>query len=882
MANTGSVSRTPSFQSLSGLFLLAVTLASGGNQALHSGSPAEAGIPYFPIPSSSLTLRAEATPRRFIAAHGRKGMLVGYACQSLEGWIFPFRIFHDYRVQFRSDDSSAPVPGSALAREVVVNPESVTRVYSGQNFTVRETLFVPLDVPGFEILYEVESSAPLHIGLSFRPDLDLMWPGGMGGQSYRWDGNRRAFVLEESSGKYSALVGSPVLGRHSAPEAYSEPWDADRLLSLELDVPAGVGGRAYYPLLVSLTIPGQYDAAKTAALLFEKTAQLYAESREHYRQLVSSGVQVETPDADVNLAYSWARVALDQAYVCNPRLGCGLVAGFGPSRDTRRPQYAWFFGGDALNNTWALEVAGDHWLARDAVRFIQKYQKKENGEIFHEVSQSAGWIDWFKDYPYAYRHTDVSAMYLAAFGNLYRSSGDLDFLRASWDSLRAAYSYLVSRVDPSDGLITVPPGGWGGDETIGEQVTKDIYLESVWVAGAEAMTDLASTMGDGQLAAEARSRAVRARQSLASKFWNPERGFFFYGFNARGNLLTQELGQPNWGIWLDVYDAAQSARALDRMARAGWEADWGLRSIPTEDLLYIGDSYGHGSVWPLGTGVQALAFYRQHRPLQGFPLCRALVEQTFLDSLGHVPEVFSGDFYRQLDVSVPEQIWSSGMVVTSLMRGLLGLEPDAPNSKLAWTPHLPADWSGIRLRQLRIGPSTLNLVMEQSETQVRLRVENSGPPVEIEFAPEAPLGAKNFRAALNGASLPVNLRSHAQDNHAEVHFRVAEKAELDIDFEPGIRLWMPVMPLKIGEQSRGLRLLSSRLEDRTYRAEVEGRPGACSTLALSTPFAVKRVTGGKVSSHEAGQWTFVVSPTPDACGANTPYQTWTLQVEFAP
>jgi glycogen debranching enzyme len=200
----------------------------------------------------------------------------------------------------------------------------------------------------------------------------------------------------------------------------------------------------------------------------------------HYGKLIESGMQVETPDPRVNLAYTWARIALDQAHVCDPWLGCGLVAGYGPSRDTRRPQYAWFFGGDALHNTFALEASGDHTLARDAIRFIQKYQKKDTGEIFYELSQSAALIDWFKDYPYAYRHVDVSALYLAALRNLYRASGDIDFVRSSWDSIKAAYAYLVSRVDPSDGLVTIPPGGWGGDETIGEQVVKDVYLESVW------------------------------------------------------------------------------------------------------------------------------------------------------------------------------------------------------------------------------------------------------------------------------------------------------------------------------------------------------------------------------------------------------------------
>src|SRR5437870_5596495 len=101
------------------------------------GLAAEQGVPAFPIPETPLTLRAEATPRRFIAAHGRRGMLIGYDAQSLEGWIYPFRIFHDFRVGLRPVNSSAVLPGAALIRDEVTNPESVTRVYSAQNFTVR-------------------------------------------------------------------------------------------------------------------------------------------------------------------------------------------------------------------------------------------------------------------------------------------------------------------------------------------------------------------------------------------------------------------------------------------------------------------------------------------------------------------------------------------------------------------------------------------------------------------------------------------------------------------------------------------------------------------------------------------------------------------------
>jgi hypothetical protein len=842
---------------------------------------AEAGYDSLRVAETPLTLRAEATARRFVAAHGHRGMVVGYAAESLEGWIYPFRIFHDYQLSFRTEGASNIIPGSALVRDVLINPESVTRIYSGRNFTVKETIFVPLDAPGLTILYQVDSQAPLHIAVSFRPDLNLMWPGGIGGQSYGWDSIRRAFVLQESSEKYSALVGSPVARNHSDPAGYAQSWVSDRTLSLELDIPAASSER-YYPLVISCGMLGYDDAAKTYDSLLEKIPVLYREAARHYQQLLASHLQIETPNPDVNLAYGWARVALDQAYVCNLRLGCGLVAGYGPSRDTRRPQYAWFFGGDAMINSFALEAAGDHDLARDAFNFIQKHQNKDTGEIFHELSQSAGWIDWFEDYPYAYRHTDASAMYLVSFRNLYRASGDQHFLRSSWDSLRAAYQYLVSQVDQQDGLVTVPAGGWGGDETIGEQIRKDIYLEALWASAADSMRELAGLIGDSQLASDAQARAARTRASVESKLWNPQRDFFYYGFNGRNQLLQQELSQVDWGIWLGVFDDLKAERVLDQMARVRWEADWGLRSIPQDDPLYIGDSYGHGSVWPLGTGVQSLAFYRHHRPLEAYPLWHTLVEQTLLNSLGHIPEVLSGDFYRELDVSVPEQIWSSGMAITALVRGVLGIEPNAPEAKLAWFPHLPGDWPGVKLRNLQVGGSTLKLEMKQTDSSVSLHVENSGLPISLDFSPEIPLGAKKPRGTLNGSKLPVTLGSHGQDLHGRVSFSAEKVADIVITFEPGVRIWLPQPALRIGDKSRGLRFLSSKLDGRSYRAEVEGVPEACSQIHLSTPWRVAKVTGGKVDSHSGDQWALIVSPKPETCGPEGAYQSWPLQVDFAP
>lgn len=123
------------------------------------------------------------------------------------------------------------------------------------------------------------------------------------------------------------------------------------------------------------------DAAKAVHALQSDMPQLEAAAHAHYAELAADGFSISTPDATVNSALRWAEVALDQAWVCNPRLGCGIVAGYGPSRGARRPQYAWFFAGDGLTAANALVSAGEYARARDELLFIMKYQDAKTGMV---------------------------------------------------------------------------------------------------------------------------------------------------------------------------------------------------------------------------------------------------------------------------------------------------------------------------------------------------------------------------------------------------------------------------------------------------------------------------------------------------------------------
>lgn len=84
--------------------------------------------------------------------------------------------------------------------------------------------------------------------------------------------------------------------------------------------------------------------------------------------------------------------------------------------------------------------------------------------------------------------------------------------------------------------------------------------------------------------------------------------------------------------------------------------------------------------------------YRYHRPLPAYASLRANALLTLSEVPGRTTEVLSGSNFNSLAGSSPHQIWSSAMVVSPILRGMMGLEADAPARALKFAPHVPAAW----------------------------------------------------------------------------------------------------------------------------------------------------------------------------------------------
>jgi hypothetical protein len=850
------------------LALFVATTAAHGN-----------GIPKFPLRRGTLELSGPAEPRRFLNAVGERSGMWGFESGRFEAWVYPLKIFRDVHLTFQLENSPEVYRGDQIVNSVNVQPHAIELLYSTQQFAVSQTIFAPRTEPGLVMLLDVKAPAPMRVQLRYRPELDLMWPAGVGGQGSNWNPEKKWIRLSEVSGRFSALIGSPAAVRSNAtgyrPYLTDEqPWDV-----LELSIDPDLAKRSYIPVVIAGGIRGTYDAPAVYERIAGSIPDLYSAALRHYVDLEESGTVFVTPEEEVNEAMRWARVSLEQLKVCNPDVGCSYVSGYGSSGTGTRPMYAWFFD-EPVIAAWSQLAYGGAEAVKLAFEFIRKYQR-EDGKIPHEVAQSAAYVDWFKEYPYAYIHPDSPLWYIVSVRNVWRFTGDQTFLRDSWPSIRKAYDYCLTILDSSDGLLKIPAGEWGSTENA--SFTKDAAMAGEWIAALDALAEISRAIGDSKLAGECKERAQTASASLERTFWNPDSNFYNYGVGLDGKPVTHLNPMIGYSAWLGALPDSRARAVLEKLSTAGFLSDWGQRNMSLDDPRYDEGSYQTGSVWPFMTAGPLLAHYRYHNAVQGLLTWRSMLDLRRLNARGAMPEALSGHVMRLLDHGVPHQMFSEHVAIPGLVNGILGLDLNVPARRLDWAPQLPPSWPQAGLRRFPFGKDKLDLQLWNEPGELRAEIESSSSePFALRFAPALPAGSRITEVLVDDKPVAFKSETHAADVEVSAGITVRGRARIHVRYAGGVAVEVPWQPLLEGESSRNLRVLRCSYSDTKLEMTVEGRPEHPYPVHLHTPWRAKMTGGGQMLESRKGMHVVeLLAPSgPGRKLDKAAYQRWTATVQF--
>ena len=232
---------------------------------------------------------------------------------------------------------------------------------------------------------------------------------------------------------------------------------------------------------------------------------------------------------------------------------------------------------------------------------------------------------------------------------------------------------------------------------------------------------------------------------------------------------------------------------------------------------------------------------------------------TFRGALGYVTELLSGDFDAPFGRSSHHQVWSEAMVVSPVVRGLLGVEAVAtPARVLTFAPQLPADWPRAAIRRVAVADGLFDLAIERREgarTVTVTRARRVRRPCGWSWHPRSRSTRASGPSPWTAAAGPTRCGARATCSAPSSSCRPtpcprASCSSATRERRSSCRSRDPLP----GAASEGLRVLRAAAEGDALQLVLEGLPGREYVLFARTPRTLGEAAGVSVRRTEPGRF----------------------------
>jgi len=743
----------------------------------------------------------------FFGVYGKRACIMGKADGSgLEIWSYPYKILHNYKFRIIVDGLS--INPYKYSQKINFSHKKFSRKFVGESWVITEEIYPSLKEPYAFLVYKITNIKDIEMIFSFKPDLSPMWPASLGGKYSYWD-KKGFFVLSEAKGENFALFG-PVYGKNLG------NLPAHKLPGGELKFKVKFKKGSHILTNIATASKGKFNEIKES---FIENKNKYEEYLDHRIKYIDSFfkkyLEIKTPEKDFNKAIKWAMLNINFAFINNPYLGEGLVAGYGLSGEMERPGFAWYFGGDGLINSYALLNYGDFKGVKKELEFLLKYQRND-GKIIHELSQGSEFINWFKDYGFPYFHGDTTLHFITLLDYYIKRTGDINFLKLHRKDIDKIFDWMIKVDSDKDGISEAKLAGTGASETgpLRQEMKTDIYLAALSCTGWKSMKNIYNILGDKIKIGLAEKRFGEALKSIDRLFWNKNLRYYSYAVKEDNSKLDEITIWPSIGMRFNIFDKQKGKLCQRIISKPGLSTDWGTRFLSSESKFYKPLSYNNGAVWPFLTGFASNALFNYENPFQGLALLKANINIINDFDFGCGTEILCGDLYIPLDQSVPNQIWSSGNTISAIVEGLLGFRTDSNKKKIELEPSIPLFWENLNIKKLKIAKGTINIDYSFNKSQIIFVFEiRNLKGYKFYFNPFIPAKNKEFyinKRKLNNIKSPVEISKNYQ--------KIEIKIKINDYFYPYIKL-----RTGSGQKSQNPNIESLVLKNNCFRMTMWGK-----------------------------------------------------------
>ncbi|MEV4050327.1 glycosyl hydrolase family 65 protein [Amycolatopsis sp. NPDC049688] len=318
----------------------------------------------------------------------------------------------------------------------------------------------------------------------------------------------------------------------------------------------------------------------------------------------------------------------------------------------------------------------------------------------------------------------------------YRTAADTLAIRehATTAGFNATYGLFTGASFFNDGIAGYPAPPADATESVSTGsmpwpgVASGMYLSTneLYYAAYVNAANLAGELGRPETAGY-RTKADALRTAINDRFWNPATGLYDYQLLADGRRgAFQEGTGLAFALLFGVANPAQAGSILSH-AR---ELPWGMPDTFPNWARYSDAQPGRHNaiVWPLVQGLWAKALAGQGETnayaAETARLAKlAGANSGFWEIHNGTTGVVDGGWQRLGDTvkfhwgSEPDQTWSATAFLDMIHTGLFGLT--FTGRGLSFTPHLPAGWGDVTLRNLRYRGATLTIALHGAGTTIR-------------------------------------------------------------------------------------------------------------------------------------------------------------------
>jgi glycogen debranching enzyme len=499
-------------------------------------------------------------------------------------------------------------------------------------------------------------------------------------------------------------------------------------------------------LYVAGAVAGESEAFDAYAQLRTEGGSLWQQKEDRYAELARHA-RLQSPDAHLDATFYWSKVTGQMLARKTPDYGPRVS----PSVGAGLPNYPWWFGIDTEYAILPMVQGGLFDLSKATLRLLKTVSEAHNptepGRVIHELL-TTGIV-------YNPGNLVETPAFTRAVYQTWCWTGDRDFLEEMYPFCKQGIlDYTLGQCDPDGDLC-------GAGRSIIETLEMHADFECIDVASytweaLNFLADMARAVGDTATVEVATSKAAALADRIRNEWWLADAALFadvratVQEVDAALQRIDSLESTPDWQ-WV-AGQAAQAHRLFDEQLATRRSADpavdlpWLLRHWVVFCPMEVGVAtaeqatqsfarllspefcnewgmYLHPErqeVMSINTGLLALALTRYGRIDDALKLVQPMAAALNRRTPGAISEALPDQWCFL-------QLWSNLGIISPLVEGVLGIEPQAGEQRLQVMPHFPTGWDKVALERFQVGNACFTIDASRTDGEYRLTVtQNKG------------------------------------------------------------------------------------------------------------------------------------------------------------